>query len=208
MPHTYAWIDGSVQSHMSMGMGTIQRGRDNLNLMWETGWERVEKTEYEIDATYSHYFNPRWVAFAGYRLTNMMEGHDAVIAGATYRLPYMVDFTTTLQSNGDARVALGKDAPAHHARRRHGARRIRYGGEILLADRRVLYAYQTLLGHQHLRFRLRPRCRRRLPFLTPSTFPNMKTKRFPLLATLALGLSVALSSASAICRRDSRQTGC
>lgn len=108
MPHTYAWIDGSVQSHMSMGMGTIQRGRDNLNLMWETGWERVEKTEYEIDATYSHYFNPRWVAFAGYRLTNMMEGHDAFIAGATYRLPYMVDFTTTLQSNGDARVALAK----------------------------------------------------------------------------------------------------
>jgi FtsP/CotA-like multicopper oxidase with cupredoxin domain len=108
MQHTYAWIDGSVQSHMSMGMGTIQRGRDNLNLMWETGWERVEKTEYEIDATYSHYFNPRWVAFAGYRLTNMMEGHDAVIAGATYRLPYMVDFTTTLQSNGDARFALAK----------------------------------------------------------------------------------------------------
>jgi hypothetical protein len=25
-----------------------------------------------------------------------------------YRLPYMVDFTTTLQSNGDARFALGK----------------------------------------------------------------------------------------------------
>ncbi|GAB1488793.1 hypothetical protein MASR2M8_12400 [Opitutaceae bacterium] len=108
MPHTYTWIDGSVQSHMSMGMGTIQRGRDNLNLMWETGWEGVEKTEYEIDATYSHYFNPRLVAFAGYRLTNMMEGHDAVIAGATYRLPYMVDFTTTLQSNGDARFALAK----------------------------------------------------------------------------------------------------
>lgn len=108
MPHTYAWVDGNVQSHMSMGMGTIQRGRDNLNLMWEAGWERVEDTEYEIDATYSHYFNPRWTAFAGYRLTNMMGGHDAVIAGATYRLPYMVDFTTTLQSNGDARVALAK----------------------------------------------------------------------------------------------------
>jgi hypothetical protein len=108
MPHTYAWIDGSIQSHLSTGMGTIQRGRDNLNLMWETGWERVERREYEIDATVSHYFNPRWTAFGGYRLTNMMEGHDAVIVGATYRLPYLVDFTTTLQSNGDARVALGK----------------------------------------------------------------------------------------------------
>ncbi len=111
MPHTYAWIDGSVQSHLSMGMGTIQRGRDNLNLMWETGWKNVDATEYEIDATYSRYFNPRWTAFAGYRLTNMMAGHDAVIAGATYRFPYLVDFTTTVQSNGDARVALAKMLP-------------------------------------------------------------------------------------------------
>ena len=108
MPHTYAWLDATVQSHLSMGYGTIQRGRKNLNLMWKTGWERVERREYEIDATASHYFNPRWTAFAGYRLTNMMDGHDAVIAGATYRLPYLVDFTATLQSNGDARVALGK----------------------------------------------------------------------------------------------------
>lgn len=108
MPHTYAWTDGSVQSQMSMGMGTIQRGRDNLNLMWEIGWERVEETEYEIDATYSHYFNPRWTAFAGYRLTNMMGGADSVIAGASYRLPYMVDVTATFQSDGEARLAIAK----------------------------------------------------------------------------------------------------
>jgi FtsP/CotA-like multicopper oxidase with cupredoxin domain len=110
-PHTYAWIDGSLQSHLSTGMGTIQRGRDNLNLLWETGWERVEKTEYEIDATYSRYFNPRWTAFAGYRLTNIPDARDAVIAGATYQLPYLVDLSATLQSNGDARVALEKTLP-------------------------------------------------------------------------------------------------
>ena len=108
MPHSYAWIDGSLQSQMSMGMGTIQRGRDNLNLMWKTGWERVEETEYEIDASYSHYFNPRWTAFAGYRFTNMMDGADSVIAGATYRLPYMIDATATFQSNGEARFGLAK----------------------------------------------------------------------------------------------------
>jgi len=108
MPHSYAWIDGSLQSQMSMGMGTIQRGRDNLNLMWKTGWERVEETEYEIDATYSHYFNPRWTAFAGYRLTNMMDGSDSIIAGATYRLPYMIDATATFQSDGEARFGLAK----------------------------------------------------------------------------------------------------
>jgi hypothetical protein len=108
MPHTYAWIDASIQSHLSTGLGTIQRGRDNLNLLWEAGWEKVERREYEIDATVSRYFNPRWTAFAGYRLMNIPGGHDAVIAGFNHRLPYLVDFAATLQSNGDARLALGK----------------------------------------------------------------------------------------------------
>jgi hypothetical protein len=108
MPHTYAWVDASIESHLSTGTGTIQRGRDNLNLIWEAGWEKVGRHEYEIDGTASRYFNPRWTAFAGYRLTNIPDGHDAVIAGATYRMPYLVDCTTTLQSNGDARVALEK----------------------------------------------------------------------------------------------------
>lgn len=108
MPHTYAWLDASIQSHLSTGLGTIQRGRNNLNLTWEAGWERVEHREYEIDATVSRYFNPRWSAFAGYRLTNIPDGQDAVIAGATYRLPYLIDWAATLQSNGDARLTLGK----------------------------------------------------------------------------------------------------
>ncbi|MDP3071383.1 MAG: multicopper oxidase domain-containing protein [Opitutaceae bacterium] len=108
MPHTYAWIDATLQSHLSTGSGTIQRGRQNLNLTWETGWGRVDRREYEIEATVSHYFNPRWTAFAGYRLTNESGAHDAVIAGATHRLPYLVDFTASVQSNGEGRLALEK----------------------------------------------------------------------------------------------------
>ncbi len=108
MPHTYAWLDASIESHVSTGRGTIQRGRDNVNLTWEAGWEKVERREYEIDATVSRYFNSRWTAFAGYRLTNIPDGHDAVIGGATYRLPYLVDVTATLQSNGDARIGFEK----------------------------------------------------------------------------------------------------
>jgi FtsP/CotA-like multicopper oxidase with cupredoxin domain len=108
MPHTFAWVDANLESHLSSGKGTMQRGRDNLNLAWEAGWGKVGRREYEMDATASRYFNPRWTAFAGYRLTNDPEGHDAVIAGATYRLPYLVDVTTTVQSNGDARIGLGK----------------------------------------------------------------------------------------------------
>ena len=109
--HTYAWIDGTVQSHLSDGVATLQRGRNNLNLSWELGWERVPRRGYEIDATYSRYFNPRWTAFAGYRLTNLPGGADAVIAGATYLLPYNIDSTLTLQSDGHARFGLAKELP-------------------------------------------------------------------------------------------------
>lgn len=108
MPHTYAWLDASIESHLSTGQGTIQRGRDNATLRWEAGWEKVARREYEIDATVSHYFNSRWTAFAGYRLTNIPDSQDAVIGGATYRLPYFVDVTTTMQSNGDARIGFEK----------------------------------------------------------------------------------------------------
>lgn len=110
-PHTYAWLDVTLQSHLSTGHGTVQTGRDNLNLRWEAGWAHVDDTGYEIDATYSRYFNPRWTAFAGLRAANLTATRHSAIAGATYRLPYLVDFTTTLQSNGDARFSLAKNLP-------------------------------------------------------------------------------------------------
>ncbi|CAM3063591.1 multicopper oxidase family protein [Rariglobus hedericola] len=111
MDHPFFWFDGTLQSQMSTGLATLQRGRENLNLAWESGWGRVDRAEYEIDATYSHYFNPRWTVFGGYRLTDIPDGHDAVIAGATYTLPYLVNATATLQSNGDARLGLAKTIP-------------------------------------------------------------------------------------------------
>lgn len=107
-PHTYSWADLVILSQMSMGFGTIQRGRSNLNLAYELGWEKVAQRDYEIEATYSRYFNARWTAFAGYRRTNIGEGRDAGIVGAVYRLPYFADLTGSVQTNGKIRLALGK----------------------------------------------------------------------------------------------------
>jgi hypothetical protein len=110
-PHTYTWIDGSIQSHLTEGLATWQRGRDNLHLAWTVGWERVEDYEYELAATYAHYFNPRWTAFTGYRLVENPDGADGAIAGATYLLPYLVPLTVTLHSAGEARVSLARELP-------------------------------------------------------------------------------------------------
>lgn len=110
-PHPYFWIDALVLNHLSEGLATAQAGRHNLNLRWDAGWGRGERREYEIDATYSHYFNPRWTALVGYRLTNHDGGKDSAIAGATYLLPYLVAFTATAQSSGDLRFELGREVP-------------------------------------------------------------------------------------------------
>ena len=109
MPHPYFWADAIVQSNLSEGLATAQVGRHNLNLTWDVGWERVERRQYEIEATYSHYFNTRWTAFAGYRLTNNDDGEDGIIAGATYLLPYLAALTTTVHSSGDVRFSLGRE---------------------------------------------------------------------------------------------------
>lgn len=110
-PHTYAWLDLTLQTHLSTGLATVQSGRNNLHFAWETGWAHVDDADYEIDTTYARYWNPRWITFAGVRVSNHTSTRHTAIAGATYRLPYLIDFTTTVQSNGDVRGALEKTLP-------------------------------------------------------------------------------------------------
>jgi FtsP/CotA-like multicopper oxidase with cupredoxin domain len=130
----FPMVDGSLQSQMSMGMATLMDARNNYTLSWKAGWGEVdsqddlEGTEYEVDLTWQRYINPRWMAFAGVRATNMMDdrGHlvetnadvdlfDAtegrLIAGAMYRLPYNIDTTLSLESSGDARMGISRTVP-------------------------------------------------------------------------------------------------
>lgn len=122
--------DGTVQSQMSTGRAMLMGARNSFSLMWRAGWgepdfEFRDDIEYEADLVYERYFNPRWMAFAGLRATNMMHerGHLAetgaavdlgdeaegrLIAGASYRLPYNIDSMLSIESSGDLRAGLGK----------------------------------------------------------------------------------------------------
>lgn len=131
----YPLLDGTLQSQMTMGAATLMDSRNNYTLAWKAGWghhldraEALEDSEYEVDLTWQRYFNPRWSAFVGVRATSMMDdrGHlvdtgaevdlfdtaqGRVIAGVMYRLPYNVDTVLTLESSGDARIAIGRTLP-------------------------------------------------------------------------------------------------
>lgn len=111
----YFMLEGSLQTHMSMGMATVQNSRNNFNALWDLGWGDTAKpyphghrAEYEVDLTYSRYFNPNLSAFGGMRLTNYDTSKDRGIFGLYYRLPYLIQSEVLVDTEADVRLRLGK----------------------------------------------------------------------------------------------------
>src|SRR5690606_16433636 len=72
------------------------------------GWGKVDKPEYEIDAFYQRYFNPNFQAFIGARFSNEENVENRAAIGFNYRLPLMAWAEVSVDSEGDARIALSK----------------------------------------------------------------------------------------------------
>ncbi len=104
----YLFLDGSLQSHMSEGTLTLMNSRNDFFGSWEAGYGDVEETEYEIDLGWKRYFNPNFSTVLGWRFTNMEEQEDRAFAGIEYRLPYLIGSSLQVDSEGDARIGLGK----------------------------------------------------------------------------------------------------
>ncbi len=111
----YPMIDGSIQTHMTMGMATLMNSRNNLNLLWDVGihhddddGDHLYRFNYEIDLTYSRYVNANFSWFGGFRFTNEEAVKNRAIAGVAYRLPYLVQSEVVIDSQGDVRLKLGK----------------------------------------------------------------------------------------------------
>lgn len=114
MPHggghehdpVFAFLDGSLQTHMSEGMLTLMNSRNDLFASWETGYR--DETEYEIDIGWKRYFNPNFSTVLGWRFTNHHGEEDRAFAGVEYRLPYLIDSSAQIDSEGDIRIGLRK----------------------------------------------------------------------------------------------------
>lgn len=115
----YFMIDGSLQNHMSMGMVTLMNSRNDWFAMWDIGFHDDpammghmhgggDDVEYEIDLGWKRYFNPNFSTVLGWRFTNLEDAEDRAFAGIEYRLPYLIESSLQLDSEGDLRVGLGK----------------------------------------------------------------------------------------------------
>jgi len=107
----FLWGEGSLLSNMSDGRLTARRGRHDLLLDWEIGWNDVEDTEAEVDLVYSHYFSPDLQPFAGGRVRYEDQTDTHAIAGIDYRLPLRIRSRISVDSNGDFRFGLAHAIP-------------------------------------------------------------------------------------------------
>ncbi|WP_411847215.1 multicopper oxidase domain-containing protein [Roseibacillus persicicus] len=103
---TFFITEGMLLNNHTMGMAMFMRGREDFGLRWDYGFEHEE---YEADLFWAHYFDPNLTAGIGYRFTNQHEAEDRFFAEVDYRLPYLIDSSLALDSEGDLRVGLGKE---------------------------------------------------------------------------------------------------
>lgn len=111
-------FDGTLMTHMSMGMLESMWRDERFGLRWDVQLEdhdgengHAAERDREVDLYWGHVFDENLRSIAGYRFGTGEGGEDRAFAGVGYRLPYLVWSTTTLDSEGDLRVALAKDLP-------------------------------------------------------------------------------------------------
>ncbi len=102
----FLFVDGSLQSHMSEGQLTLMNSYNDFFASWDTGWR--DDFEYEADLGWKRYFNPNFSTVLGWRFTNHEDDENRAFAGIEYRLPYLIDSSVQIDSEGALRLGLGK----------------------------------------------------------------------------------------------------
>eukprot|EP00903_Cladosiphon_okamuranus_P003929 g3927.t1 len=99
--------EASLQTHMSEGLITLRNSRNDWYAQWEIGYD--DDTHYETDVAWMRYFNPNFSTVAGLRFANDDDAENRAFVGIHYRLPYLIESTAQLDSEGDLRLGLGKE---------------------------------------------------------------------------------------------------
>lgn len=114
MPHAgghdhdmmYLFMEGNVQSHLSEGRLSLRNSKNDWVAEWRTGYS--DESEYEVDLAWERYIDPNLSTALGWRFTDFEDSEDRAFAGVQYRLPYLIQSSLQVDSEGDLRAALGK----------------------------------------------------------------------------------------------------
>jgi len=100
----YFWVDAQILTQQSEGVAVLRNTRNSIIANWEVGYE---EGEYRIDLTYARYINRFLSPFAGIEITNE-EQKTRGIFGIYYLLPFLIDSTVWVDTEGDFRFIFDK----------------------------------------------------------------------------------------------------
>jgi hypothetical protein len=103
----YFWGEADVLSNMNTGFLTTANIRNNFTAAWETGWQQVEGTDWEIHLTWERYYHRFFSLFAGAEFGNTIE-QDRAVAGIHYLLPLHLETSALIGSDGEGRVEMSR----------------------------------------------------------------------------------------------------
>lgn len=106
----YLWANPSVISNMSIGSIVLSDTRNIISASWETGWQKVNKFEWETIITWDRYVNRFFTFFAGANLEGIeMEFEKTVgVAGIRYLIPLNIETRLWVDTKLDARINMEK----------------------------------------------------------------------------------------------------
>ena len=101
----YFWIDAMVLTQMSSGVAVLSNTRNSVIANWEYGYD---EGEYRIDLTYARYINRYISPFGGVEFTNEDQENRGIF-GVYYLLPFLIDGTAWVDTEGDFRFIFDKE---------------------------------------------------------------------------------------------------
>ena len=90
---------------MTDGAAVFSNSKNILSTTWQVGWQRVDKTDYDVELAYDRYFNRFFNIFAGVNFTN---DYDRGIFGIRYLLPFNIYNALRVDSEGEFRIELAQ----------------------------------------------------------------------------------------------------
>ena len=96
---------GTAQSHMTDGLAVLSNSKNILSTTWQVGWQRVDKTDFDVELAYDRYFNRFLNLYAGINLVNE---YERGVFGIRNLLPFNIESTFRIDSAGELRIELGQ----------------------------------------------------------------------------------------------------
>ncbi|MGI9534226.1 MAG: multicopper oxidase domain-containing protein, partial [Thermodesulfobacteriota bacterium] len=101
----YFWIDAQILTQESEGVAVLKNTRNSIITNWEVGYD---EGDYRIDLTFARYINRFISPFAGIEITNEDQGTRGIF-GVYYLLPFLIDSTVWVDTDGDFRFIFDKE---------------------------------------------------------------------------------------------------